>query len=302
MTPPVRFTPSLRLGAVVAALVMTLGCGLFSSKPGEPTDPPTTSTSLDPTSTPSPEASATEEPTPEPTVSPAATNPSVHVSAVKSSYTGLCPPPSDATRFKAVISVPSGPATVKFRWTTSNGGDTDPSTQTVTFPSGGAQSKTVYHNESFYPPGPYPATKNDWVAVKFISPITSTSNHVNLTVKCVPFTVAISGVVTNYSGHCPPPATGSTAITLSGVIKVSLPMDVKFHWRSSNGGDSDPSSHTVHIVPGTPYTFHHYESFYPPGPYPATKNDWIAVDAESASGPAYTAQSNHVNIKITCTS
>jgi hypothetical protein len=249
-------------------------------------------------SSPSPDATSTPSGTPTPTSTGPVTV-SVHVSAVTGSYIGVCQPPTTATKFKAVITVSHTPATVHFRWTTSNGGDSDPSTQIVTFSAGGSRSVTVYHHEASYPPGPYPASANDWAAVKLIGYGNATSNHVAFSIKCVPFTVRVSGVVTHYDGSCPPPPSGSTAITLSGVITVSSPLSVTFHWRSSNGGDSDTTVTTVSIAPGTPYTFHHYEYFYPGAPYPATKNDWIAVDA---SADAYSAQSNHVPIKITCES
>ena len=38
-------------------------------------------------------------------------------------------------------------------------------------------------------------------------------------------------------------------------------------------------------------------NFYPPGPYPTTSHDWIAVDASS---DGYSIQSNRVPITITC--
>jgi hypothetical protein len=85
---------------------------------------------------------------------------------------------------------------------------------------------------------------------------------------------------------------------LSGVITASSDTTVTYHWQSSNGGDSHPTASIVLVTPGSPITFQHYEWFYPGGPYPATLNDWIAVDAKSGS---YSVQSNHVPIKITCT-
>ena len=72
---------------------------------------------------------ATTPPSVPPTSPSTEVTPSVTVvvSPVNGSYVGPCPPPKDATTYKAVISVSSGPVAVKFRWTTSNGGDTDPS-------------------------------------------------------------------------------------------------------------------------------------------------------------------------------
>src|SRR5262249_23764423 len=111
---------------------------------------------------------------PDPTVT-------VSVSAVNGSYTGACPPPRTATTYRAVISVSSGPTTVKFRWTSSNGGDSDPSDQTRTFPGTGPQTQTVTHNEAFYLPG---QTKTDWIAVNLISPVSAQSNRANYQLTC----------------------------------------------------------------------------------------------------------------------
>jgi hypothetical protein len=70
---------------------------------------------------------------------------------------------------------------VQFRWTSSNGGDTDPSTKTVTFSGSGPQSVTVTHNEAFYLPG---TTVNDWIAVDVLSPTSFQSNHVAYQLTC----------------------------------------------------------------------------------------------------------------------
>ncbi|OLB76690.1 MAG: hypothetical protein AUI14_17965 [Actinobacteria bacterium 13_2_20CM_2_71_6] len=103
------------------------------------------------------------------------------VSAIKGSYSGPCPPPKTATTYQAVISVSSGPTTVTFRWTSSNGGDTDPSTKTLTFPGTGPQSQTVTHNEAFYLPG---QTTNDWIAVDLMTPSSGQSNHAPYRLTC----------------------------------------------------------------------------------------------------------------------
>jgi hypothetical protein len=103
------------------------------------------------------------------------------VSAIKGSYTGACPPPKNATTYQAVITVSSGPVTVTYRWTSSNGGDSDPSTKTVTFSGTGRQSQTVTHNESFYLPG---QTVNDWIAVDLLTPTNTQSNHAAYQLTC----------------------------------------------------------------------------------------------------------------------
>lgn len=105
----------------------------------------------------------------------------VVVSAVNGSYTGPCPPPDDATTYQAVFSVSSGPVTVRFRWTSSNGGDSDPSEQSIEFSGSGAQQRTVTHYERFYLPG---RTTNDWIAVNLISPTSGQSNRVPYQLTC----------------------------------------------------------------------------------------------------------------------
>jgi hypothetical protein len=119
-------------------------------------------------------------PSPSPSPSPTIT---VTVSAIKGSYTGSCPPPANATTYQAVISVSSGPVTVSFRWTSDNGGDSDPSTKTVTFPGTGPQSQTVTHNESFYLPD---RTTTNSIAVNLLSPTIGQSNHAPYQLTCVP--------------------------------------------------------------------------------------------------------------------
>jgi hypothetical protein len=106
---------------------------------------------------------------------------SVKIQAVEDSYAGSCPPPDDATTYRATISVPSGPATVTYRWTSSNGGDSDPATQTLRFPGAGPQSTTVTHHESFYLPD---RTTHDWIAVDILTPQTGQSDHASYTLTC----------------------------------------------------------------------------------------------------------------------
>jgi hypothetical protein len=96
-------------------------------------------------------------------------------------YSGTCPPPKDATTYQAVISVSSGPTTVRFRWTSSNGGDSDPTEQMLTFSGTGPQQQTVTHNEAFYRPG---QTITDWIAIDLISPVTGRSNHADYMLTC----------------------------------------------------------------------------------------------------------------------
>jgi hypothetical protein len=219
------------------------------------------------------------------------------VSAIKGSYSGSCPPPSNATTYQAVISVSSGPTTVTFRWTSSNGGDTDPSTKTLTFSGTGPQSQTVTHNESFYVPN---TTVNDWIAVDLLTPTSAQSNHVSYKLTCTPnpppltVTATVTAINGSYTGPCPPP---KTATTYQAVITVSSgPVTVTFRWTSSNGADTDPSTKSL-TFSGTgrqSQTVTHNESFYLPG---QTKTDWIAVNLLTP----VSGQSNHANYSLTCT-
>jgi hypothetical protein len=219
---------------------------------------------------------------------------SVEVSAVKGTYSGACPPPGNATTYSATISVTNGPVTVSFRWTSSNGGDTDPSTKTVTFTGTGPQSRTVTHNEAFYLPG---ETVNDWIAVNLLSPVQGQSNHVPYRLTCVqPPTVSatVSAVKGSYTGACPPPA---DATTYRATISVtSGPVTVTYRWTTSNGGDSDPSTKTINFT-GTgaqSRTVTHNEAFYLPG---ETITDWVAVELLTPQRK----QSNRANFSLTCT-
>ncbi len=107
----------------------------------------------------------------------------VTASAIRKSYTGPCPPPSDQTpSFQAVINVSNGPVSVRYRWLTSNGGSSDPSDKTVTFSGTGAQQQTVYFTETSYLPG---QSFTDWIAVYVVSPVSVESNHVSFSTSCV---------------------------------------------------------------------------------------------------------------------
>jgi hypothetical protein len=72
------------------------------------------------------------------------------VTAITATYVGPCPPPSDATLFKANVTVNKGPVILNLRWHTDNNGDSDPNTYTITFPGTGEQTLTVTHSETGY--------------------------------------------------------------------------------------------------------------------------------------------------------
>jgi hypothetical protein len=221
---------------------------------------------------------------------------SASVTALSASFRGLCAPPSDATTFKAVISV-SGvlaghPVTVRWHWRTRHGGDSDPSVQSHTFNSSG--SYTTTHHESAYPASPYPKELDDWAAVVVSTDGTTiTSGHAAYSIHCLPWVAVLVGNNTSYSGGCPPPPSG---LTFTVHISVSYPMEITYHWHTSNGADSDPSSHTMNVVPGASLVVDHSETSYSPA---ATTNDHVAV---TVSGAGMSGDSNTVDYTETCTS
>jgi hypothetical protein len=185
------------------------------------------------------------------------------VRAVKGSYTGTCPPPSDATTYEATISVPVGPTTVQFQWTAG-----DATVQTITFAGNGPQSRTVQHNVSTFTSG---GTVTDSVAVQVTGPGSVRSNAVGYKLTCVvPAPPRITSVTTtlsttSYDGTCPPPdgtfvATATVSVS-AGPVTVHVTFDdgltilytLTF---DGTGPDTKSVSHKVFTnTPGDPGTF-----------------------------------------------
>jgi hypothetical protein len=106
----------------------------------------------------------------------------VVAAAVRTSYTGQCPPPADrAPSYEAIISVVSGPTTVTYQWRTGNGRNVDPSPHQLSFPGGAAQYAVVSFTDTDYVPD---HTLADWVAVYTRDPRVVESNHMPLTTSC----------------------------------------------------------------------------------------------------------------------
>jgi hypothetical protein len=80
-----------------------------------------------------------------------------------------------------VITVNRTPVRVVYRWTTNDGGGSDPEWQTADFPAGGATSQTVGHTELSYLAD---RTRSDWMAVRIKDPVSLESGHVPYTVSC----------------------------------------------------------------------------------------------------------------------
>jgi hypothetical protein len=291
-------------GLIIVTSLIAIGSTAACSSPGHSraglnaVTPSVTTGPQDQTATPVPPSTAPATTTP--ATDPGTTDPtstahaSATVTALSATYRGLCAPPSDATTFQAVIRV-SGvtaghPVTVHWHWRTSNGGDSDPSMQSHTFTTSG--SFTTTHHESSYPEPPYPTVLNDWAAVVVSGAgPTITSGHAAYTVNCLPWVAVLSGTSTTYTGGCPPPL---SALTFSVQISVSYPMAITFHWQTSNGGDSDPTPHTMNVAPGAPLVVTHSETSYTPG---ATTNDYVEV---AVAGAGTTDNSNRVDYTETC--
>lgn len=110
-------------------------------------------------------------------------------------------------------------------------------------------------------------------------------------------TVEVSAVRNAYTGTCPPPE--ANAPSFSAVITVSrTPATVTYHWRTANGGSSDPEWKTVGFPHGgaRSRTVTHTELSYP-ADY-GTAADWIAVDVKEPAS----LQSNRVPFTVTCES
>jgi hypothetical protein len=107
---------------------------------------------------------------------------SVLSAAVRTSYTGQCPPSIErAPSFTAIISVASGPTTVTYQWLTSDGSSTDPDIHDLYFPGDGVQHAVVTFTETGYLPD---QTRADWIALYIRSPLTVESNHLPFTTRC----------------------------------------------------------------------------------------------------------------------
>jgi tRNA A-37 threonylcarbamoyl transferase component Bud32 len=109
---------------------------------------------------------------------------SVRVSAhaVRGSYSGPCPPPAaEAPAFTATITVGRVPAEVRYRWVAANGKASEPGWKTLSFPAGGALSRTVQTVQTGYEQG---ATVRDRMSVEVSGPVAVTSNSVGYSVTC----------------------------------------------------------------------------------------------------------------------
>jgi len=115
-----------------------------------------------------------------------ATQVTAKASAIRASYDGFCPPPTDRSpSFQGEISVSRGPVTVQYQWLLDNGGsgDPDPGVKTITFSGTGPQQKTVNSTQRIWP-SDTGGTFTRWVALYIYTPTATESNHVSFTVTC----------------------------------------------------------------------------------------------------------------------
>ncbi|MFD6968120.1 serine/threonine-protein kinase [Streptomyces sp. NPDC059949] len=78
----------------------------------------------------------------------AAQHVSVYVDAVRSTYTGSCPPPAGhAPAFAATVEVERTPVVLEYRWATRSGRTSGPGWQSVTYEAAGPKSRRLEHTE-----------------------------------------------------------------------------------------------------------------------------------------------------------
>ncbi|MEU6757851.1 serine/threonine-protein kinase [Streptomyces sp. NPDC046685] len=107
---------------------------------------------------------------------------SVYVDAVRSSYTGSCPPPAErAPAFTAIVEVERTPVSLEYRWATRSGRTTGPGWQSVTYEEGGPRSRRLEHVELTYAPD---ATFEDAVRLEVRGPAEVATQWVPTSVTC----------------------------------------------------------------------------------------------------------------------
>ncbi|MFE2128549.1 serine/threonine-protein kinase [Streptomyces amritsarensis] len=153
--------PVLFAGIAVLLLALAaLGWVLFdelgdeggrSGTGGAPTGPATTPAATAPTAVAPTSAPASASAPPSPT---AGHHVSVYVDAVRTRYTGSCPPPAGhAPAFSATVEVERVPVVLEYRWATRSGRTSGPGWQSVTYEAAGPKSRRLEHTELTHVPG-----------------------------------------------------------------------------------------------------------------------------------------------------
>ncbi len=135
----------------------------------------------------------------------------VSVHAVRDSYTGKCPPPSDALpTFTATITVGRAPADVEYQWTTGSGETSGGEWLKAAF-AAGTLTQRVRHTEGTYKRD---EVWKDTVRVKVRSPKSVDSGSVAFTVTCEKETPTTTDGQNGSGGTTtPPPATADGGAT-----------------------------------------------------------------------------------------
>ncbi|MFF4434596.1 serine/threonine-protein kinase [Streptomyces sp. NPDC001513] len=135
----------------------------------------TTSPSAAPSASPSASVSASASAT-------AGQHLSVYVVAVRSAYTGSCPPAEDhAPAFTATVEVERIPVVLEYRWATRSGRTSGPGWQSVTYEADGPRSRRLEHFELAHVPD---ATFEDAVRLEVRKPAEVTTQWVTTSVTC----------------------------------------------------------------------------------------------------------------------
>ncbi|MFJ7780257.1 protein kinase [Streptomyces yangpuensis] len=118
---------------------------------GAPTKPVTTAPAGTTAPADSPPVSAPASPSAPPS---AGQHVAVYVDAVRTAYTGSCPPPAGhAPAFSATVEVERVPVVLEYRWATRSGRTSGPGWQSVTYEAAGPRSRRLEHDELTHVPG-----------------------------------------------------------------------------------------------------------------------------------------------------
>ncbi|MER6316092.1 serine/threonine-protein kinase [Streptomyces sp. NPDC001581] len=163
----------------------------------------TTSPSAAPSASPSASVSASASAT-------AGQHLSVYVVAVRSAYTGSCPPAEDhAPAFTATVEVERIPVVLEYRWATRSGRTSGPGWQSVTYEADGPRSRRLEHFELAHVPD---ATFEDAVRLEVRKPAEVTTQWVTTSVTCRKETPT-AGPSSPAASTSPPSPTASAAAT-----------------------------------------------------------------------------------------
>ncbi|MFD5620121.1 serine/threonine-protein kinase [Streptomyces yangpuensis] len=197
----------LALAALGWILLKDLGDkGGHAGSRGAPTKPVTTA----PAATTAPADTAPASAPASASASAAGQHVSVYVDAVRTTYTGSCPPPAGhAPAFSATVEVERVPVVLEYRWATRSGRSSGPGWQSVTYEAAGPRSRRLEHDELTHDPG---ARFEDAVRLEVRGPAEVATAWVATSVTCEEATP--TGGATS-PGTSPPPAspTASPAAT-----------------------------------------------------------------------------------------